>query len=203
MIYFCQVKIKKFLSNINKKSVMKKIIIFSILKKIVVFLILISITSCGNDEKKKKEKFQYKRTKIEQSKESKNNPSSSEKEIAIIINSDDFSMKFDKKEIIAYSGQKITLTLNHIGKLDKLVMGHNFVLLKKGVNTNEFGIKASSEKENEYIPDGGNQVIAHTKLIGGGDSDTITFDAPKKGTYEFICSFPGHYLSMKGKLIIK
>ena len=107
MIYFCQVKIKKFLSNINKKSVMKKIIIFSILKKIVVFLILISITSCGNDEKKKKEKFQYKRTKIEQSKESKNNPSSSEKEIAIIINSDDFSMKFDKKEIIAYSGQKL------------------------------------------------------------------------------------------------
>ncbi|MFL2629862.1 MAG: plastocyanin/azurin family copper-binding protein, partial [Flavobacteriaceae bacterium] len=88
-------------------------------------------------------------------------------------------------------------------KLDKLVMGHNFVLLKKGVNTNEFGIKASSEKENEYIPDGGNQVIAHTKLIGGGDSDTITFDAPKKGTYEFICSFPGHYMSMKGKLIIK
>ena len=203
MIYFCQVKIKKFLSNINKKFVMKKIIIFSILKKIVVFLILISITSCGNDEKKKKEKFQYKRTKIEQSKESKNNPSSSEKEIAIIINSDDFSMKFDKKEIIAYSGQKITLTLNHIGKLDKLVMGHNFVLLKKGVNTNEFGIKASSEKENEYIPDGGKQVIAHTKLIGGGDSDTITFDAPKKGTYEFICSFPGHYMSMKGKLIIK
>ena len=110
-------------------------------------------------------------------------------------------MKFDKKEIIAFSGQKITLTLNHTGKLDKLVMGHNFVLLKKGVNSNEFGIKASSEKEND-IPDGGNQVIVHTKLIGGG-GDTITFDAPEKGTYEFICSFPGHYMSMKGKLIIK
>jgi len=202
MIYFCQVKIKKFLSNINKKSVVKQIIIFSILKKIVVFLILISITSCGNNDKKKKEKFQYKRTKTEQSNESKNNPSSSEKEITIIINSDDFSMKFDKKEIIAYSGQKITVTLNHTGKLDKLVMGHNFVLLKKGVNTNEFGIKASSEKENEYIPDG-NLAIAHTKLIGGGESDTITFDAPEKGVYDYICSFPGHYMSMKGKLIIK
>ena len=60
-----------------------------------------------------------------------------------------------------------------------------------------------AEKEKEYIPDGGNQVIVHTKLIGGGESDTITFDAPEKGTYEFICSFPGHYMSMKGKLIIK
>ena len=196
-------RIKKLLTNINKRSAMKKIIIFSILKKIVMFFILISITSCGNNEKKKKEKFQYKRTKTEQSTQSKSDPSSSKKEIAIIINSDDFSMKFDKKEIIAFSGQKITLTLNHTGKLDKLVMGHNFVLLKKGVNSNEFGIKASSEKENEYIPDGGNQVIVHTKLIGGGESDTITFDAPEKGTYEFICSFPGHYMSMKGKLIIK
>lgn len=195
-------KIKNFLTNINKRSAMKKIIIFSIFKKIVLFLILISITSCGNNEKKKKEKFQYKRTKTEQSKESQTNPSSSEKEITIIINSDDFSMKFDKKEIIAYSGQKITVTLNHTGKLDKLVMGHNFVLLKNGVNTNEFGIKASSEKENEYISDR-DQVIAHTKLIGGGESDTITFDAPEKGTYDFICSFPGHYMSMKGKLIIK
>ena len=124
MIYFCHVKIKNFLTNINKRSAMKKI---------VLFLILISITSCGNNEKKKKEKFQYKRTKTEQSKESQTNPSSSEKEITIIINSDDFSMKFDKKEIIAYSGQKITVTLNHTGKLDKLVMGHNFVLLKNGV----------------------------------------------------------------------
>ena len=93
-------KIKNFLTNINKRSAMKKIIIFSIFKKIVLFLILISITSCGNNEKKKKEKFQYKRTKTEQSKESQTNPSSSEKEITIIINSDDFSMKFDKKEII-------------------------------------------------------------------------------------------------------
>ena len=202
MIYFCQVKIKNFLTNINKSSAMKKIIIFSIFKKIVLFLILISITSCGNNEKKKKEKFQYKRTKTEQSKESQTNPSSSEKEITIIINSDDFSMKFDKKEIIAYSGQKITVTLNHTGKLNKLVMGHNFVLLKNGVNTNEFGIKASSEKENEYISDR-DQVIAHTKLIGGGESDTITFNAPEKGTYDFICSFPGHYMSMKGKLIRK
>ena len=202
MIYFCQVK-KKFFANIYKKLNMKNIIVFSIFKKIVIFLILISISSCGNNEAQKKEKFQYKRTKTEQSKQSKSNPSSSEKEISIIINSDDFSMKFDKKEIIAFSGQKITLTLNHTGKLDKLVMGHNFVLLKKGVNSNEFGIKASSEKEKEYIPDGGNQVIVHTKLIGGGESDTITFDAPEKGTYEFICSFPGHYMSMKGKLIIK
>ena len=83
--------------------------------------------------------------------------------------------------------------------------GFNFLFNLGLLNLSLFrswGIKASSEKENEYISDR-DQVIAHTKLIGGGESDTITFDAPEKGTYEFICSFPGHYMSMKGKLIIK
>ena len=127
--------------------------------------------------------------------------SSSEKEIAIIINSDDFSMKFDKKEIIAFSGQKITLTLNHTGKLDKLVMGHNFVLLKKNVDVNEYALRAAGARNTEYIPDGGNELV-YTKMLGGGESDTITFDAPEPGTYIFICSFPGHYQLMMGEFVV-
>ena len=41
------------------------------------------------------------------------------------------------------------------------------------------------------------------KLIGGGEETTVTFDAPAKGTYDFICSFPGHYALMKGKFIVE
>ena len=48
-----------------------------------------------------------------------------------------------------------------------------------------------------------NAIIAYTDLIGGGESSTITFDAPDKGIYDFICSFPGHWSIMKGKLIVK
>ena len=40
-------------------------------------------------------------------------------------------------------------------------------------------------------------------MIGGGQSDTIEFDAPEPGTYDFICSFPGHYSVMKGKFIVE
>ena len=39
-------------------------------------------------------------------------------------------------------------------------------------------------------------------MIGGGESDTITFTAPKKGSYTYICTFPGHYGLMKGVLIV-
>jgi uncharacterized cupredoxin-like copper-binding protein len=32
---------------------------------------------------------------------------------------------------------------------------------------------------------------------------TFTFETPGAGTYEFICTFPGHYLAgMKGNLVV-
>jgi len=48
-------------------------------------------------------------------------------------------------------------------------------------------------------------IIAHTKLLGPGESDTITFKAPtKKGRYVFLCSFPGHYqIGMKGYMVVR
>ena len=124
-----------------------------------------------------------------------------EKEIKIILNSDDL-MRFDKNMLLVQSGQKITLTLNHIGKMDKLIMGHNFVLLKKDVDVMAFAEKAVLAKNNEFIPEG-DEIIVYTKLLGGGESDTITFDAPEKGYYTFLCTFPGHWGLMKGKLVVK
>ena len=46
-------------------------------------------------------------------------------------------------------------------------------------------------------------MIAHTDLIGGGQVTSIEFDAPDAGTYEFLCSFPGHSGLMKGKFIVE
>lgn len=118
----------------------------------------------------------------------------------IVINSDD-QMKFDKTELRVKAGEKIKLTLNHTGNLPVNAMGHNFVLLEAGTNIAAFGQEAMNAKANDYIPAKG--VIAHTRLIGGGESTTVEFNAPKKGTYDFICSFPGHYAIMKGKFIVE
>ncbi len=118
----------------------------------------------------------------------------------IILNSND-QMKFDKTEIRVNAGEKVKLVLNHTGKLAKNVMGHNFVLLTKGTDLAKFATAAINDKATEYIPSTG--VLAHTKLIGGGESTTIEFTVPAKGTYDFICSFPGHYAMMKGKFIVE
>lgn len=112
-------------------------------------------------------------------------------------------MQFNKKELKVKAGQTVRLTLTHVGEMPKNVMGHNWVLLKKGTDINEFGQKAVAAASNDYIPEEGAQIIAHTDLIGGGESTTIEFTAPAAGTYDFICSFPGHYAIMQGKFIVE
>ena len=112
-------------------------------------------------------------------------------------------MKFNLKKITVKAGQKIKLTLTHTGKLDKRMMGHNVVFLNKGVKLSTFASKASASKENDYIPAGSSAVLAHTKMLGGGETTTIEFTAPEAGTYDYICSFPAHYAMMKGKLIVE
>ena len=156
------------------------------MKKIFSLFLFILIACGGNNQKASIES---------------ENESSVPKEINIILSSND-NMLFDKQILYAYSRQKITLTLNHNGKLDKKIMGHNFVLLKTGVDVVDFATRALEARENDYIPEG-DEIISYTKLIGGGESDTITFDAPTKGTYNYICTFPGHYGIMKGILVVK
>ena len=165
------------------------------MKKINILLLLIIVISCGGNTDSKKNKFEYKA--IEKKEEDSNKNS---KETFIIINSNDM-MKFDQNELRVFEGQKITLTLNHTGKMSKEIMGHNFVLLKKKTDLSDFAQRAMLARENEYIPKG-DETIAYTKMIGGGESDTITFTAPEKGSYTYICTFPGHYGLMKGVLIV-
>ena len=67
-----------------------------------------------------------------------------------------------------------------------------------------FAQEAMKAKDNDYIPSGlTGEIIAYTKMLGGGESDTIIFNAPPIGTYNFLCSFPGHYAIMNGKFIVE
>ncbi|MAO66283.1 MAG: azurin [Balneola sp.] len=122
--------------------------------------------------------------------------------VEITIESND-KMQFNMDEIKVEAGQTVVLTLVHTGKLPKAAMGHNWVLLAQGTDINKFGAAASKFADNDYLPKDSDQVLAATKLIGGGQETTIEFTAPEAGTYDFICSFPGHYAMMKGKFIVE
>ena len=164
---------------------------------ILITITIILISGCAGVEKKeKKEKFKYERIKDNSDAMPDNNPN----ELKVTLNSFD-NMIYDKNKIEVSSGKKIILTLNHKGKISKEFMGHNFVLLKKGINVDEFAKKAVLAKSNDYIPNS-DETIAYTKMIGGGESTTVSFSAPEAGVYNYICTFPGHYMIMRGELIV-
>ena len=159
----------------------------------IVALGLLSLTSCKDDKKV---------TTDENIVVTEDVTPAKMEEVQITLNSND-AMKYDMSEIKVMEGQTVVLTLNHTGKLPKEAMGHNFVLLNQGVVMADWATEAVKAKDNDYIPNDGKDVIAHTKTIGGGENTTVTFTAPAKGTYDFLCSFPGHYAMMNGKFIVE
>lgn len=117
------------------------------------------------------------------------------------------SMQFDTKEFTVKAGQKVELTFKNVGKLPKLAMGHNLVILKEGVSPLKFGQKImgmGAGPTNPLPKESLDEVIAATKLLGPGESDKITFTAPSKpGLHQFLCSFPGHYAIMRGVMVVE
>lgn len=121
--------------------------------------------------------------------------------VTIELNAGD-DMQYDTKLITVDAGKSVTVNLTHTGQMAKEVMGHNFVLLNEYTDVDDFAAAAMKAKDNDYIPES-DEIIAHTGMIGGGETTSVTFDAPAKGTYDFLCTFPGHYGVMKGKFIVQ
>jgi azurin len=84
------------------------------------------------------------------------------------------AMQFNVKTLSVPAACKtFSVTLKHVGKLPKTAMGHNLVLTVPGdvaaVATD--GIAAGVA--NDYVKPQDTRVIAHSKLIGGGESTQV------------------------------
>ena len=102
--------------------------------------------------------------------------------------------------------KEVSITLNHPGTLPVKVMGHNIVITdRKNLQAvaND-GLQAGFD--NHFIKPGDNRVYGASKVIGGGESTTMTFSTENmspEGDYVFLCSFPGHWAMMQGKFELK
>jgi azurin len=109
------------------------------------------------------------------------------------------TMKFDVTAITASAGQSIHLVLNNKppGQLP-----HNWVLVRPGTEAKVAAAGLAKGQAAGYLelsPD----VLAHTDMIMPGKTAEITFSAPAEpGKYPYICTFPGHYMMMKGVLTV-
>lgn len=105
-------------------------------------------------------------------------------------------LKFNTTSLTVRAGAKVKLTFNNSDD-----MLHNVVIAAPNA-ADEVGSLAlkmglNGERLN-YVPQTA-KVLFHTSLLQPGKSETIYFTAPDKpGDYPFECTYPGHYLVMRG-----
>lgn len=121
---------------------------------------------------------------------------------AVEITAND-ALQFSVNAFTVKAGTDVTVTLKNIGTQPKEAMGHNFVVLNAGTDVAAFAASAMTAKDTDYVPAGSTDVLAHTKVLGPGETEALTFKAPTTpGEYTFICSFPGHSGTMKGVMTV-
>jgi len=112
------------------------------------------------------------------------------------------NMRFDQELFRVRAGKKIRLELFNTAKKSTTSMTHNVVILVKGTDIADFADAVRTAKEEQYTPASvAPLIIAHTKMVPGGESNAVEFVIPQAGVYDFICSFPGHWGTMQGKIV--
>jgi uncharacterized cupredoxin-like copper-binding protein/lysophospholipase L1-like esterase len=118
-------------------------------------------------------------------------------------------MLFSLKAFAVKPGQPVRLEL-----INPDATAHNLVMVQPGA-AEEVGTAANEMAKNpngpklHFIPksdkilrDGRNPIA--TKLLAPGTSEVLRFKAPtRKGVYPYLCTFPGHWVIMRGEMTVK
>jgi len=108
-------------------------------------------------------------------------------------------MRYDVTEIEARPGAKLKIVFENSDD-----MPHNMVFCQPGTDVVALTTKQMEHPEEalrrNWLPDDP-AVWMHSKLLNPHETEELEFTAPETpGDYPFVCSFPGHALTMKGRL---
>lgn len=121
--------------------------------------------------------------------------SASEEVQEVVIQSLGNELKFAQTEFTVEAGRQVKLVFRNTASIQG--MSHNVVILNSEEAINRVGQAAIAAVENEYIPED-DAILFHTPLAAPGQTVEVTFVAPGAGTYYYTCTFPGHYVVMRG-----
>ncbi len=117
--------------------------------------------------------------------------------VTIVIKSEGNTLAFDKKEITVKTGQEVRLVFKNEATVTGML--HNVVILTNEAAIDRVGMAAIQAAQSEYIPED-DAILFHTPLADAGETVEVTFIAPTPGQYAYTCTFPGHYVLMRGVL---
>lgn len=125
-------------------------------------------------------------------------------DVTVALNPIPGQNRFDRTEIAVRAGQRIAIVFDNIDE-----MPHNVVVLQRGDDVEEVGrqlnafVAEPGAAEADYVPPD-LPVIAVGAMVDSRESGTLVFTAPDQpGEYPFVCTFPGHWLTMRGVLRVE
>lgn len=139
-------------------------------------------------------------------------PAPTDKPAAVVANcateiEGDDAMQYNVGSIVVpASCSEFKITLKHTGKMPVAAMGHNVVIAKAADMQAVAADGLAAGAAAAYVKAGDARVVAHSSLVGGGESTSVSFAVSKikdGGPYEFFCSFPGHAAIMKGTISVQ
>tara|TARA_A100001015_G_C14350562_1_gene466603 strand:+ start:37 stop:471 length:435 start_codon:yes stop_codon:yes gene_type:complete len=108
-------------------------------------------------------------------------------------------MKYNVVQIKAKPNS--SLLIKFLNNANMEIMKHNIVVLNSEDAIDEVGKAALSAENN--VPDHPS-IIAASNMVGPGDSTELVVQIPNEpGVYPYICTFPGHYQVMQGKIVVE
>ena len=108
------------------------------------------------------------------------------------------TMAYDTTTFAVRAGQKVHVVLKNNGKSP--AMHHNWVLVQPGKEADVANAGMAAGEAANFEKAGDPNIIAATPLSAPGSTVEVTFTAPGPGKYPYICTYPGHYQTMKGTL---
>lgn len=111
-------------------------------------------------------------------------------------------MEYEQTAFAVRPGQ--TVRLAFVNTATSEAMHHNVVVLALNTDADAFGQAAMMAADTDYVPaDRADEVVAHTPMSAPGETVEVTFTAPvAPGDYTYVCTFPGHYITMRGTMRI-
>jgi azurin len=116
--------------------------------------------------------------------------------LEIGVNGD--ALTFDKDSIEVASGSEVVLAFNNVSGINQ----HNWVVVQAGTKDAVATRGTGAGPGNDWVQPGDADVVANTKMLLPGESGEVRFTAPAAGTYQFVCTFPGHNFTMFGDFVV-
>ena len=111
-------------------------------------------------------------------------------------------MQYSAREMVVPAGcTEVEVSLRHSGQLAAKIMGHDWVLARESDMSGIVNAGMAAGFKHGYLPENDKRIIAATKVVGGGETATVTFDTRllQEGIrYAFFCTSPGHSSIMHG-----